>query len=115
MLIRRSSTARTTPRSGYAAVGRNGRDVWRLGPVVLGTGVRHEPPIESARIAINRHVGRGGKVWINIYPDRPLNKGQPKPGWVPVRFARVVGRQRGKPGRVMFELTYPGRDRRRKH
>ena len=27
--------------------------------------------IESARIAINRHIRRGGKVWINIYPDRP--------------------------------------------
>src|SRR6201992_2423023 len=30
--------------------------------------------IESARIAINRHIRRGGKVWINIYPDRPLTK-----------------------------------------
>ena len=30
--------------------------------------------IESARIAINRHIKTGGKVWINIYPDRPLTK-----------------------------------------
>jgi large subunit ribosomal protein L16 len=30
--------------------------------------------IESARIAINRHIRRGGKVWINVYPDRPLTK-----------------------------------------
>src|SRR6202165_309184 len=30
--------------------------------------------IESARIAINRHIKRGGKVWINIFPDRPLTK-----------------------------------------
>ena len=30
--------------------------------------------IESARIAINRHIRRGGKVWINIFPDRPLTK-----------------------------------------
>src|SRR5262245_9366911 len=30
--------------------------------------------IESARIAINRRIRRGGKVWINIYPDRPLTK-----------------------------------------
>ena len=60
--------------------------------------------IESARIAINRHIRRGGKVWINIYPDRPLTKkpaetrmgsgkGNPE-GWVAVV----------KPGRVMFEL-----------
>src|SRR6476620_10538687 len=38
--------------------------------------------IESARIAMTRHIKRGGKVWINIYPDRPLTK---KPAWVPVR------------------------------
>src|SRR3712207_9128253 len=30
--------------------------------------------IESARIAMTRHIRRGGKVWINIYPDRPLTK-----------------------------------------
>ena len=30
--------------------------------------------IESARIAITRHIRRGGKVWINIFPDRPLTK-----------------------------------------
>jgi large subunit ribosomal protein L16 len=63
--------------------------------------------IESARIAINRHVKRGGKVWINIFPDRPITKkpaetrqgsgkGSPE-SWV----ANV------KPGRIMFELTFP--------
>ena len=30
--------------------------------------------IEAARIAINRHIKRGGKVWINVFPDRPLTK-----------------------------------------
>jgi len=30
--------------------------------------------IEAARIAMTRHIKRGGKVWINIYPDRPLTK-----------------------------------------
>ena len=30
--------------------------------------------IEAARIAMTRHIRRGGKVWINIYPDRPLTK-----------------------------------------
>jgi large subunit ribosomal protein L16 len=50
--------------------------------------------IESARIAMTRHIKRGGKVWINIYPDRPLTKGSPE-WWV----ANV------KPGRVLFELS----------
>ena len=64
--------------------------------------------IESARIAITRHIRRGGKVWINIYPDRPLTKkpaetrmgsGKGSPEWW---IANV------KPGRVMFELSaYP--------
>ena len=61
--------------------------------------------IESARIAITRHMKRGGKVWINIYPDRPLTK---KPaetrmgsgnGSVEWWVAHV------KPGRVLFELS----------
>ena len=61
--------------------------------------------IESARIAMTRHIKRGGKVWINIFPDRPLTKkpaevrmgsGKGSPEWwvAPV-----------KPGRVMFELS----------
>jgi large subunit ribosomal protein L16 len=63
--------------------------------------------IESARIAINRHIRRGGKVWINVYPDRPLTKkpaetrmgsGKGSPEWW---IANV------KPGRVLFELSYP--------
>jgi large subunit ribosomal protein L16 len=63
--------------------------------------------IESARIAMTRHIKRGGKVWISIYPDRPLTKkpaetrmgsGKGSPEWW---IANV------KPGRVMFELSYP--------
>jgi large subunit ribosomal protein L16 len=63
--------------------------------------------IEAARIAITRHIRRGGKVWINIYPDRPLTKkpaetrmgsGKGSPEWW---IANV------KPGRVMFEITFP--------
>jgi large subunit ribosomal protein L16 len=61
--------------------------------------------IESARIAMTRHIRRGGKVWINIYPDRPLTKkpaetrmgsGKGSPEWW---VANV------KPGRVMFEVS----------
>ena len=61
--------------------------------------------IESARIAMTRYMKRGGKVWINIYPDRPLTKkpaetrmgsGKGSPEWW---IANV------KPGRVMFEVV----------
>ena len=63
--------------------------------------------IEAARIAMTRHIKRGGKVWITIYPDRPITKkpaetrmgsGKGSPEWW---VANV------KPGRVMFELAYP--------
>ena len=61
--------------------------------------------IESARIAMTRHIKRGGKVWINIYPDRPLTKkpaetrmgsGKGSPEW----WVSNV-----KPGRVLFEIS----------
>jgi large subunit ribosomal protein L16 len=63
--------------------------------------------IEAARIAMTRHLKRGGKVWINIYPDRPLTKkpaetrmgsGKGSPEWWVANI---------KPGRVMFEVTFP--------
>jgi len=63
--------------------------------------------IEAARIAMTRHIKRGGKVWINIYPDRPLTKkpaetrmgsGKGSPEWW---VANV------KPGRVLFEMSFP--------
>jgi large subunit ribosomal protein L16 len=60
--------------------------------------------IEAARVALTRHIKRGGKVWIRIFPDKPVTakpaetrmgkgKGNPE-GWVAVV----------QPGRVMFEL-----------
>ena len=60
--------------------------------------------IEAARIAITRHVKRGGKLWINIYPDKPITK---KPAETrmgkgkgnPEQWVAVV-----KPGRIMFEI-----------
>ena len=61
--------------------------------------------IEAARVAMTRYIKRGGKVWINIYPDRPLTKkpaetrmgsGKGSPEWW---IANI------KPGRVLFEVA----------
>ncbi len=66
--------------------------------------------IGCARIAMTRHLMRGGKIWINIFPDRPLTKkpaetrmgsGKGSPEWW---IANV------KPGRVLFEMTYPNEE-----
>ena len=61
--------------------------------------------IEAARIAMTRYMKRGGKVFINIYPDRPLTK---KPA--EVRMGSGKGSVEWwianiKPGRVMFEIA----------
>ena len=61
--------------------------------------------IEAARIAMTRYMKRGGKVYINIYPDRPLTK---KPA--EVRMGSGKGSVEWwvaniKPGRVMFEIA----------
>ena len=63
--------------------------------------------IEASRVAMTRHIKRGGKVWITIFPDKPVTK---KPAETrmgsgkgnPEHWVAVV-----KPGRVMFELSYP--------
>lgn len=60
--------------------------------------------IEAARVALTRHIKRGGKVWIRIFPDKPvtvkpaetrMGKGKGSPEY----WVAVV-----KPGRVLFEL-----------
>ena len=61
--------------------------------------------IEAARIAMTRKIKRGGKVWINIFPDKPVTK---KPA--ETRMGKGKGSPEGwvavvKPGRVMFELS----------
>src|SRR6476659_7771625 len=72
----------------------------------------HEPrwitarEIEAARIAMTRHIKRGGKVWINVFPHKPVTQ---KPAETrmgsgkgnPEHWVAVV-----KPGRILFELSY---------
>ena len=66
--------------------------------------------IEAARIAMTRHIRRGGNIWIRIFPDKPFTKkpaetrmgsgkGSPE-GWVAVV----------KPGRILFEMSGPAED-----
>ena len=47
--------------------------------------------IEAARIAMTRYIKRGGRVWITIFPDRPLTSTRSVPEWVPVRVPRSSG------------------------
>jgi large subunit ribosomal protein L16 len=60
--------------------------------------------IEAARVAMTRHIKRGGKVWIRIFPDKPVTQ---KPA--ETRMGKGKGNPEGwvapvKPGRILFEL-----------
>lgn len=66
--------------------------------------------IEAARIAMTRHIKRGGKIWIRIFPDKPITRkpletrmGKGKGS--PEEWVAVV-----KPGRVMYEMDGVARD-----
>src|SRR5216117_3501047 len=47
--------------------------------------------IEASRVAMTRHIKRGGKVWITIFPDKPVTKKPAGPGWAPGRATRKAG------------------------
>jgi large subunit ribosomal protein L16 len=66
--------------------------------------------IEAARIAMTRHVKRGGKMWIRIFPDKPFTK---KPA--EVRMGKGKGAPEGwvaivKPGRILYEMEGVSRE-----
>jgi large subunit ribosomal protein L16 len=66
--------------------------------------------IEAARIAMTRHVKRGGRIWIRIFPDKPFTK---KPA--EVRMGKGKGSPEGweaviRPGRILYEMQGVTRD-----
>ena len=101
---RQAPQAAPRPRPGCRA-GRPTIQFGEYGLKALDAGWLTNRQIEAARIAMTRKIKRGGKVWINVFPDKPFTKkpaetrmgsgkGSPE-GWVAVV----------KPGRVMFELA----------
>ena len=91
-------------RKGKANTG-NRVNFGEYGMAALQPGWITNRQIEAARIAMTRHMKRGGKVWIRIFPDMPYTK---KPAetrmgkgkGLPEYYVAVV-----KPGRVMFEVS----------
>lgn len=75
-----------------------------FGIVALVNGFITSRQIEAARVAISRHMKRGGKMWLRIFPDKPITK---KPA--EVRMGKGKGATEGwvapvKRGRVLFEI-----------
>ena len=74
----------------------------------LECGFMSAQQIEAARVAITRHVKRGGKIWIRIFPDKPITK---KPA--ETRMGKGKGATEGwvavvKPGRILYEMEGVG-------
>ncbi len=75
-----------------------------FGLMALAPGWITSRQIEAARIAMTRHVKRGGKIWIRVFPDKPITK---KPAETrmgkgkgsPEEWVAVI-----KPGRIMYEM-----------
>ncbi|MDR2460806.1 MAG: 50S ribosomal protein L16 [Deltaproteobacteria bacterium] len=91
-------------RRGGQAKGGFNLDFGRFGLESLTRGYLTSQQIEAGRVAINRHVKRGGQLWVRVFPDKPVckkaadtrmgnGKGAPE-GWVAVI----------KPGRLLFEM-----------
>jgi large subunit ribosomal protein L16 len=92
--------------------GRRGGAAWRgsglafgdFGLQATGRGWLSAREIEAARVALTRHIKRGGRVWVRIFPDKPLTK---KPAetrmgkgkGAPEMWVAVI-----KPGRMLFEM-----------
>lgn len=71
----------------------------------LGRGFLDNHQIEAARVAMTRHIKRGGKIWIRVFPDKPLTK---KPA--ETRMGKGKGAPEGwvavvKPGRMLYEMA----------
>ncbi len=81
-----------------------------FGLQAVGCGRLSAKEIEAARIAMTRHVKRGGRIWIRIFPDKPITK---KPAEVrmgkgkgaPEAWVAVV-----RPGRILYEMQGVSRD-----
>lgn len=75
-----------------------------FGLKAIGRGWMTAREIEAARIALTRYLKRGGKIWIRIFPDKPITK---KPA--ETRMGKGKGAPEGwvaviKPGRILFEM-----------
>jgi large subunit ribosomal protein L16 len=108
MLMPRKVKHRKTQRGRLKGTAKGGTQVTfgDYGIQALEPGWITARQIEAARIAMTRHIKRGGKVWINVFPHKPITQ---KPAETrmgsgkgnPEKWVAVV-----KPGRILFELSY---------
>lgn len=79
-------------------------DFGEYGLKALGSGWITARQIEAARVALTRHLKRGGKVWIRVFPDKPYTKKPAETRMGKGKGAPEMWVAPVKPGRVMFEV-----------
>jgi large subunit ribosomal protein L16 len=106
MLAPKRVKYRKTFKGRTKGIARRGNTVafGEFGLMTLSPGWITNRQIEAARVAMTRHMKRGGKVWIRIFPDKPITK---KPA--ETRMGKGKGNPESwvavvRPGRVMFEV-----------
>ena len=106
MLAPKRVKYRKTFKGRTKGIARRGNTVafGEYGLMTLSPGWISNRQIEAARVAMTRHMKRGGKVWIRIFPDKPITK---KPA--ETRMGKGKGNPESwvavvRPGRVMFEV-----------
>ncbi len=76
----------------------------------VGRGYLTARQIEAARIAMTRHAKRGGKVWIRIFPDKPMTKRAPETRMGKGKGSPEFWVARVLPGRVLYEMEGVSRE-----
>ena len=106
MLMPKKVKHRKTQRGRLTGAARGGTSVsfGDFGIQAMEPGWLTARQIEAARIVMTRHVKRGGKVWIRVFPDKPVAQ---KPAETRMGSARATPScgWRGDPGRILFELA----------
>jgi large subunit ribosomal protein L16 len=107
MLMPKRVKHRKVHRGRMKGIAKGGTDLafGEFGLQALEAGWVSSKQLEAARVALTRHIKRGGKVWISVFPHKPITK---KPAetrmgggkGAPESWVAVV-----KPGKVMFELS----------
>ena len=89
---------------GYATRG-NKVNEGEYGLQALEAGIITTNQIEAARVAMTRFIKRGGKVWIKVFPDKPITKKPAQTRMGSGKGAVEYWAAKVKPGRVMFEIA----------
>ena len=107
MLIPRRVKHRKQHRPNRSGVAKGGTSLafGEYGIQALESSYLTNRQIVAARIAMTRHIKRGGKVWINVYPDRPLTKHPAESRMGSGKGSPEFWVANIKPGRVLFEMS----------